>query len=88
MAEIFNNTVLVFGVFMGLAHYPQALRILRTKSAESVSMITYLIFAPGCWLWLTYGIVIGQWPVIVSFSIGSIGATAVLLLIFKYRVGN
>ena len=89
MAISYNNIlsvlVSVMGVLMSLGHFPQAYKIWKKKSAKDVSILTYCIFATGTWVWLLYGISIGQWPIIVSFIIGVIGSTTVLALILRYR---
>lgn len=83
--NFFNGLVTVCGVLLGAAHYPQAFKLLKTKNSDSVSLITYTIFAFAGWVWLLYGIVIGELPIILSFSVGATGASWVLYLVIKYR---
>jgi len=83
--ELFNLIVSIFGVLMSLAHFPQAYKIIKTKSAKDVSLITYLIFTIGAYVWLIYGFVINELPVILSFIIATIGTTFVLVLKLKYK---
>ncbi|MGL5836952.1 MAG: SemiSWEET family sugar transporter [Sphingorhabdus sp.] len=44
---------------------PQAWRIIRTRETKGLSIPTYAITALGFSLWSTYGILKGDWPIIV-----------------------
>ncbi|MEX1083111.1 MAG: PQ-loop domain-containing transporter, partial [Xanthobacteraceae bacterium] len=43
-----------------LCWLPQAIRIIRTRDAAAVSLLTYSVFAAGLVLWLNYGILLGS----------------------------
>ncbi len=75
----------VSGVVMSLGHFPQAYKIWRKKSAQSVSFITYTIFSVGSVIWLVYGIVFHQNAIIISWIPGVIGSWLVLGLGLLYR---
>jgi MtN3 and saliva related transmembrane protein len=85
LMEIFNAVVIVLGVLISLAHFPQAMKIIKTRSSGDISLITYSIFTVGCFVWLIYGFVIEQLPVILSYLIGFFGSGLVLILTIKYR---
>jgi MtN3 and saliva related transmembrane protein len=85
LQEIFTLAVIIFGILMSAAHFPQALKILKTKSAKDISLVTYSIFTLGAYVWLVYGFVINELPIILSFVIAVIGTTLVLLLAVKFR---
>ncbi|HLC67640.1 MAG TPA: SemiSWEET family transporter [archaeon] len=84
LIEMFNFLVAVFGVLMSLGHFPQARRIIKNKSAKDVSLTTYAIFATGSYVWLGYGLLINQFPIILSFVIGVAGSNLVLFLKVYY----
>jgi uncharacterized protein with PQ loop repeat len=46
---------LVAGAFGTLASLPQAIKIVRTRSAEDVSLMMFLLAMTGCVLWGIYG---------------------------------
>lgn len=55
-----------------LANFPQTIKIIKTKSTKGISSLTYgILFVAGL-LWVTYGIIREDWPVIVSNSISTI----------------
>ena len=45
---------------------PQAWKVIRTRDTESISTGMYAITVVGFACWLTYGLVLGQWPLIVT----------------------
>lgn len=44
---------------------PQAWQIIRTRKIEGLSAKTYLLTSIGFALWLAFGILKGEWPIIV-----------------------
>ena len=48
---------------------PQALHIIRHKETKAISLVMYVAFASGVALWLLFGILIDNWPIIVSNAI-------------------
>jgi MtN3 and saliva related transmembrane protein len=59
---------------------PQLIKIWREKDARSVSLRMYLVTVTGFALWLTYGLVIGQWPIAVSNAVCLAMSAAILVL--------
>lgn len=85
LREIISVLVSIFGVLMSIGHFFQAGKIIRTKNAKDISLITYLIFFTGSFIWLMYGVILQELPIIISFIIGVIGSFLVLILYSKYR---
>ncbi len=85
MVDFFNALITLLGILMSLGHFPQAIKIFKNKSARDVSLMTYSIFTFGSYAWLVYGFIIKELPIIISFIIGSIGSTLVLILKIKYK---
>jgi MtN3 and saliva related transmembrane protein len=54
------------GTLTTIAFIPQAWLSWKTRHTAGLSLGMYAIFALGVVLWLTYGLLIGAWPVIVS----------------------
>ena len=48
---------------------PQAWKIIRTRDTAAISAPMYAITVVGFALWTSYGILLGQWPIIVTNSI-------------------
>jgi MtN3 and saliva related transmembrane protein len=66
------------------AFVPQALHIIRHKETRAISMFMYISFAVGVALWLLFGTMIGNWPIIVSNGITLLLAVAIIAMKLKY----
>ncbi|MEQ8903768.1 SemiSWEET transporter [Ekhidna sp.] len=63
---------------------PQAIKTIRTKRTESLSLGMYLIFTLGVACWLTYGIHIGDIPIILANSVTLLLTGTILVLKLKH----
>jgi MtN3 and saliva related transmembrane protein len=63
---------------------PQALHIIRHKETRAISLFMYVSFAIGVALWLLFGTMIGNWPIIVSNAITLALALAIIGMKLKY----
>jgi MtN3 and saliva related transmembrane protein len=45
---------------------PQAWKIIRTRDTDAISAAMYAVTVVGFALWLAYGLLLGQWPLIVT----------------------
>ncbi|QCK17098.1 hypothetical protein DCC35_15175 [Mangrovivirga cuniculi] len=59
---------IVAGCCTTIAFLPQVIKTWRTKSARDLSLSMFLIFFTGVLLWLIYGIVVADLPVILANS--------------------
>lgn len=48
---------------------PQAWRIVRTRDTSAISLRMYVITVIGFALWLAYGLMKGEWPLILTNGI-------------------
>ncbi|MBT4377107.1 hypothetical protein HOD29_07075 [archaeon] len=83
--EIFHIIVSIFGILMSVGHFPQAYKIYKNKTSKDVSLITYFIFFIGSFIWLIYGFLLQEIPIIISFIIGVVGSFSVLFMAVRYR---
>lgn len=74
---------LVAGGLTTIAFLPQVIKTWRSQSARDLSLVMFFVFALGTLLWLIYGIIIEQLPIILANSITL--ALASVLLYFKLR---
>jgi len=63
---------------------PQALKVWHTRHTADISVGMYALFTLGVALWLTYGILLGAWPIIIANSITLLLAGAVLVMKIKF----
>jgi len=66
------------------AFVPQVIAILRTGNVEGISVLMYSIFTVGIALWLSYGILVQDLPMLLANSISLVLALMVLgLTVYK-----
>jgi MtN3 and saliva related transmembrane protein len=70
--------------FTTIAFVPQVWRAWKTRSARDLSLPMYLIFTTGVALWLTYGLLIYSWPIIIGNIVTLILAGCVLAMKLKF----
>ena len=75
---------LAAGFLTTISFVPQLAKIWKTRSAEDVSKKMFLAIAAGVTLWLVYGIILGQWPIIVWNAVSLVLACAILALKIKF----
>lgn len=62
---------------------PQAIRTLKTKETEAISLTMYSVFCIGVMLWLIYGLIIVNWPIVVANAITFLLAGIIWFLKFS-----
>jgi MtN3 and saliva related transmembrane protein len=67
------------------AFVPQAVKILRSRDARSVSLGMYLVLLAGVALWCCYGVALGSWPIIAA-NVVTFGLV-LAIVILKLRHG-
>lgn len=45
---------------------PQAIKTFKTKDTESISLLMYSMFVLGVAMWLIYGLLIGDMPLVIA----------------------
>ncbi|MGO9390310.1 SemiSWEET family sugar transporter [Rhodoblastus sp.] len=73
----------VAGTLTTLCWTPQAIKILRSHDAQSISLITQVAFVIGCSFWLLYGVLIGSASIIVFNTVTV--ALNLLIIVLKLR---
>lgn len=67
-----------------IAFAPQAIKTIKTKSTESISLGTYLIFATGVFFWFVYGLIKTDWPIILANSVTLFFTSIILVMKLKH----
>lgn len=74
---------LVAGFLTTIAFVPQVVKTWRTKSARDLSLLMFSLFCAGVFLWMIYGFMINELPVILWNIITLM--LALIILFFKLR---
>jgi MtN3 and saliva related transmembrane protein len=75
----------IAAVLTTLCWLPQAVKTIRTRDTRSLSLVTQSALTLGVVLWLVYGLLIWNWPLILS-NIVTLGLVATILTM-KLRYG-
>jgi len=72
-------------LFTTAANIPQTYVIIREQSTEHVSVTTYFILLTGTLLWLSYGIMKEDWPLILTNAFTSLTSITIIILNFSSK---
>lgn len=68
-----------------ISFVPQAVQVIRTKNTKDLSLSMYVIFTVGVLLWLVYGFLIEDIPIIFCNTITLVLALIILGMKLKYK---
>ena len=63
---------------------PQAIKTIRTRSTESISLRMYVILTTGVICWLIYGFYLKDFPIIFANSVTLLLAGTILVMKLKF----
>lgn len=56
----------IAGFCTAIAQFPQAYKVYKTKNTDSISIGMYSIMTLGIVFWFSYGLLLSDWPMILS----------------------
>jgi len=68
-----------------LSFVPQAVKTIKTRDTSGISLWMYLIFTVGVFLWLVYGFIIGNHPLLIANAVTFVLAVTILGFKIKYK---
>jgi MtN3 and saliva related transmembrane protein len=87
-----SNLPLIIGIAAGIltaaSMLPQVFKTLKTKQAEHVSPLMLVILICGVGLWMVYGIIKNDLPIILTNGFSILVNLVMLFLRWKYRKGS
>lgn len=75
---------LVAGCGTSLSSLPQLVKIWRDKHSDDVSKLMLYVLIVGVALWVVYGFLKHDWPIIIANSVSLVINIATTILRFKY----
>lgn len=69
-----------------ISFIPQALKVIKTRNTGSISLMMYLVLTVGLMLWITYGFIKDDLPIIIANSITVIFALLILYNKIKFDI--
>jgi len=76
---------LLAGILTTISLVPQVIKIICTKDTTGISLETYLITIIGVLLWLTYGIMIKELPIVISSGVSLIFSSIIFIMLLKNK---
>ncbi|KMQ50444.1 hypothetical protein CHISP_2691 [Chitinispirillum alkaliphilum] len=73
------------GTLTTISFLPQVIKTLQTRSTKDLSLVMYSLFTCGVFLWLLYGIGLGEIPIILSNTVTLVLAFLLLAAKIKYK---
>lgn len=56
----------IAGILTSVAMLPQLIKVIKEKNVEDLSILTLVVLITGLSLWIWYGILKEEWPIILS----------------------
>lgn len=75
---------LAAGALTTVALVPQFMKAWKSRSTGDVSLSSYAILAAGVFLWLAYGLIIGDLPLILANIVSLVLCLGVIALKLRY----
>ncbi len=83
------NYIAIIGLLAGtctiISFLPQVFKTVKTKRTKDISLAMYAVLAVGLFMWIIYGVLTNNFPIILANSISFI--LAVIILVLKIRYG-
>lgn len=72
--------------FLGtICWIPQAVLVWKTKDTKSLSLVTNLMFLATVTLWLIYGLLIVDWPLIIANLVSTTAMVSIVAAKLKFK---
>jgi len=71
---------LLAAFFTTVANIPQAIKVIKTRDVKSISAATYSMLFIGMLLWVVYGIIKDDFPIILANSIAAALCGVILIM--------
>jgi MtN3 and saliva related transmembrane protein len=75
---------LTAGMLTTVSFLPQVVKTYRSRSAKDLSLIMFSVFCTGTVLWLIYGFLQADVPVIAANAVTTVLAASILVMKFRF----
>ncbi|HNZ86905.1 MAG TPA: SemiSWEET transporter [Methanofastidiosum sp.] len=82
--EITTILGLMAGSLTTISFVPQVIKTWKFKETKDISLLMYIIFFLGVFLWFSYGIIINNVPIIIANGVSLVLVFIVLMLKIRY----
>lgn len=74
----------IAGVLTSVSMIPQLVKVLKEKDVENISWGMIVVLLTGVSLWVVYGILKDEWPIILSNGFSVLVNTTLLIYYFRF----
>ena len=88
MSDILLNPVIIgvtAGIFTAFSLLPQLIKIITDKKAQDISILMLVVLFCGVGLWIYYGILKKDLPIIVTNAFSLLINIAIIIFSIKYK---
>lgn len=88
MADLFSNPIFIgiaAGVFTAVSMLPQLIKMIKEKKAQDISITMLLILFCGLGLWIWYGIMKNDLPVILTNAFSLLVNMSIIFFSLLYK---
>jgi MtN3 and saliva related transmembrane protein len=71
---------LIAATFTTISFIPQAVKTIKTKQTNDISLLMYILLTFGVFMWIVYGAIIQDFPVLLGNGVTLIFAAIVLIV--------
>lgn len=76
---------IIAGILTSVSMVPQLIKVLREKDVQNLSPLMIAVLLAGVSLWVVYGLILMEWPVILSNVFSVLVNTTMLVCYFIFR---
>ena len=76
---------IIAGILTTIAFIPQVVKAFNTRQTKDLSLLMYITFFTGILLWLIYGIIIKNVPIIFANSVTIVLVGLIIGMKIKYK---
>jgi len=80
-----NILGIIAGFLTSISMIPQLIKVVKEKNVEDLSWVMILVLISGLSLWVWYGIIQKEWPIILSNAFAVLVNVTLLTLYLKFR---
>ncbi len=76
---------LLAAFFTTAANIPQAIKVIKTRDVKSLSVLTYTMLFIGMVLWVVYGVIRSDIPIILANAVAGVLCGIILFMKLVYK---
>lgn len=88
LSDVLGLAAAAWGVVMAIAPALQVHRMLRTRSADDVSLGYFALLIPGFVLWVLYGLSRHDWSLVIPNTVATVVALLTVAVAARLKRGS